>query len=233
LTCLDPSAIASATAVRDRRLCPLRNASQYGNAADIPPATGANPRAALRGLTHTIRKASRRRRPSPSPRPRDRPAPIRRTGAPTALARERWLIGPAELDPTTATGRFFARHELRPPDLAAYASQSAAIAAAAAGEGVLLALTHSALDELRRRALIRLDVRGTPVLELWHASTLGLGHALPAALALQRFACTPEATQAISSGRAGRLASRARPAVHVTLWRSVAAGLDAAKRPLP
>ena len=163
----------------------------------------------------------------------DHPLSGERDIAPAALARERWLIGPAELDPTTATGRFFARHELRPRDLAAYASQSAAIAAAAAGEGVLLALTHSALDELRRRALIRLDVRGTPVLELWHASTLGLGHALPAALALQRFACTPEATQAISSGRAGRLSSRARPAVHVTLWRSVAAGLDAANRPLP
>ncbi len=150
--------------------------------------------------------------------------------APAELTGERWLVGPPELDPSTATGRFFARHELRPPDLSAYASQSAAIAAAAAGEGVLLALAHSTVDELRRRALVRLDVRGTPILELWHASTLGLGHALPAALALQRFACTPEATQAISSGRAGRVSSRARPAVHVTLWRSVAAELGAAKR---
>ena len=48
------------------------------------------------------------------------------------------------------------------------------------------------------------------------------GRALPAALALQRFATTPEATQAISSGRAGTVSTRARPAVHVTLWRSVA-----------
>jgi hypothetical protein len=85
-------------------------------------------------------------------------------------------------------------------------------------------------DELRRRALVRLDVRGTPVLELWHASTLGLGRALPAALALQRFASTSEATQAISSGRAGRVSSRARPPVHVTLWRSVAAEIDGAAR---
>ena len=150
---------------------------------------------------------------------------------PSALARERWLVGPPELDPTTATGRFFARHEIRPADLSAYASQSAAIAAAAGGEGVLLTLAHSALDELRRRALVRLNVRGTPILELWHASTLGLGRAPAAALALQRFASTPEATQVISSGRAGRLSSRARPAVHVTLWRSVAAELDAAIRP--
>jgi len=64
---------------------------------------------------------------------------------------------------------------------------------------------------------VRLDVRGTPVVEMWHASTLGLGRALPAALALQRFATTPEATQAVSSGRAGAV-GRARRAPHVTLW---------------
>ena len=65
---------------------------------------------------------------------------------------------------------------------------------------------------------MRLDVRGTPIVEMWHASTLGLGRALPAALALQRFATTPEATQAISTGRAGAVSSQARPKVHVTLW---------------
>jgi LysR family transcriptional regulator, low CO2-responsive transcriptional regulator len=70
---------------------------------------------------------------------------------------------------------------------------------------------------------VRLDVRGTPVLELWHASTLGLGRAVPAALALQRFATTPDATQAISAGRAGAVSARVRPKkVHVTLWQSVA-----------
>jgi DNA-binding transcriptional LysR family regulator len=150
--------------------------------------------------------------------------------APDTLGGERWLIGPPELDPTTATGRFFARHALNPPEVSAYASQSAAIAAAAGGEGIMLALAHSVMDELRRRALVRLDVRGTPILELWHASTLGLGRALPAALTLQRFAGTPEATQAISTGRAGKVSSsRVRPPVHVTLWRSVAAELDAAR----
>ncbi|MGZ4108076.1 MAG: hypothetical protein ACXVP7_00155, partial [Actinomycetota bacterium] len=73
-----------------------------------------------------------------------------------------------------------------------------------------------------------LDVRGTPITEMGHASTLGLDRALPAALALQRFTTTPEATQAISTGRAGVVSARARPKVHVTLWRSVAAGIDGA-----
>ncbi len=80
------------------------------------------------------------------------------------------------------------------------------------------------MDEVRRRALVRLDVRGTPIVEMWHASTLGLGRALPAALALQRFATTPEATQAISAGRAGAVSSSVRAKPHVTLWQSVARG---------
>lgn len=143
--------------------------------------------------------------------------------APASLADERWLVGQPDLDPTTSTGLFFARNGLSPREVATYSSHAAAIAAAAAGEGVVLTLSHSVVDEVRRRALVRLDVRGTPVLELWHASTLGLGRALPAALALQRFATTAEATQAISSGRAGAVSSHARPQVHVTLWQSVAA----------
>jgi DNA-binding transcriptional LysR family regulator len=143
--------------------------------------------------------------------------------APSDLAGERWLVGQPELDPTTTTALFFARHGLEPGTVSTYSSGAGAIAAAAAGDGIALTLAHSVVDEVRRRALVRLDVRGTPVVEMWHASTLGLGRALPAALALQRFATTPEATQAISSGRAGTVSERLRPKVHVTLWQSVAA----------
>jgi LysR family transcriptional regulator, low CO2-responsive transcriptional regulator len=132
--------------------------------------------------------------------------------APAQLERARWLSGP--LDPATGTGLFLARHGLA-PEVAACDSGAAALDAAAAGEGVVLALAH----ELRGRELVRLDVRGTPVVELWHASTLGLGRALPAALAQQRFATTPEATQAVASRRP---ATGARRGVHVTLWRSMA-----------
>jgi LysR family transcriptional regulator, low CO2-responsive transcriptional regulator len=152
----------------------------------------------------------------------------RRAIAPAQLAGERWLAGQPDLDPTTGTGLFLARSGLAPAGVATYSSQAAAVAAAAAGEGIVLIPAHSVVDEVRRRALVRLDVRGTPVVELWHASTLGLGRALPAALALQRFATTPDATQAISSGRAGAVSPHARPKVHVTLWRSVADGIDAA-----
>jgi LysR family transcriptional regulator, low CO2-responsive transcriptional regulator len=148
----------------------------------------------------------------------------------SALAAERWIAGQPVLDATTATGLFLARNALRPEIVANYSSQAAAIGAAVAGEGVALALAHSVHDELRRQALVRLDVRGTPVVELWHASTLGLGRALPAALALQRFATTADATQAISSRRAGAVVSRVRPKAHVTLWRSVAEEIDEGAR---
>jgi LysR family transcriptional regulator, low CO2-responsive transcriptional regulator len=158
----------------------------------------------------------------------DHPLAGRRAVAPGALAGERWLVGQPDLDPTTGTGLFFARNALEPGEVATYSSGAAAVAAAAAGEGIVLALAHSVVDEVRRRALVRLDVRGTPVVELWHASTLGLGRALPAALALQRLATTPDATQAISTGRAGAVTTHARPKVHVTLWRSVADEIDAA-----
>jgi LysR family transcriptional regulator, low CO2-responsive transcriptional regulator len=152
----------------------------------------------------------------------------RRAIAPAALGGERWLVGQPDLDATTGSGLFFARNALEPADVATYSSGAAAIAAAAAGEGIVLALAHSVAEEVRRRALVRLDVRATPMIELWHASTLGLGRALPAALALQRLATTPDATQAISTGRAGAVSAHLRPKVHVTLWRSVADGIDAA-----
>jgi DNA-binding transcriptional LysR family regulator len=142
--------------------------------------------------------------------------------APASLAGERWLVGPPEIDATSGVGLFFERYGLAPADVAAYTSHAAAIAAATGGEGIILTLGHAVLPALRRRALVRLDVRGTPMLELWHASTLGLGRALPAALALQHFATTAEATQVMSTGRIGATSSRLRPAVHVTLWRSVA-----------
>lgn len=149
-----------------------------------------------------------------------------RNVAPAALEGERWLLGPPGLDPTTGPGLLFARTGINPPGLVAYTSHAAAVAAAAAGDGLVLALAHAVVEEVRRRALIRIDVRGTPMVELWHASTLGFGRALPAALALQRFATSSDATQAISSGRAGTTSARTRARPHVTLWSSVAAELQ-------
>jgi DNA-binding transcriptional LysR family regulator len=137
------------------------------------------------------------------------------------VAGERWLLGPPQLDPSTGAGLLFARLGIEPQDTAGYSSSAAAVAAAAAGEGIVVALAHTVVEEVRRRALVRLDLQGTPIIEVWHASTLGFGRALPAALAMQRFAASSEATQVISTGRAGATSARLQPRPHVTLWSSV------------
>jgi LysR family transcriptional regulator, low CO2-responsive transcriptional regulator len=149
--------------------------------------------------------------------------PLARAGevSPAAAAEARWLLGPSELDPTTGAGLLFARLGIDPPDTVGYTSSAGAIAAAVAGDGLVITLAHAVVDEVRRRALARVDLPGTPIVEVWHASTLGFGRALPAALAMQRFATSPEATQAISAGRAGAVSSRVQARPHVTLWSSV------------
>jgi LysR family transcriptional regulator, low CO2-responsive transcriptional regulator len=144
--------------------------------------------------------------------------------APAELAAERWLVGPEGVDRGAPTGIWLTRMKISPTDVRAFPSDAAALSAVAAGEGVMLALWHAAAAALRRRAVVRLAVRGTPAVGLWYASTLPEEHCLTGALALRRFTSTPEATQAIAAPRRGVPASIVRAPVHATLWHSVARG---------
>lgn len=150
--------------------------------------------------------------------------------APAALAHERWLVGPAGAGRSTPPGAYFARNRIAPSDIRVFPSDAAALTDAMSGDGLMLALAHSIVDPLRRRAIARLDVRGTPAVDLWYASTLGERRCLDAALALRRFAGSREATHAIAAPQHGVPASRVRPTVHVTLWSSVASAA-ARRRP--
>jgi DNA-binding transcriptional LysR family regulator len=141
-----------------------------------------------------------------------------------ALADERWLVGAEGADPGAPTGQYFARSRIDPVDIRAFPSDAAALSGVAAGEGVMLALWHATAVELRTRSVVRLAVRGTPVVGRWYASTLPDGHCLTGASALRRFAATPEATQAIAAPRRGVPAAIVRAPVHATLWHSVARG---------
>ena len=141
--------------------------------------------------------------------------------APAQLAAERWLVGSEGVDRGSPTGLYFSRARLSPPDVRAFPSDAAALSAVAAGEGVMLALWHAAATALRRHSVVRLAVRGTPVVDLWYASTLPEGHCLTGALALRRFTTTPEATQAMAAPRRGVPAALVRVPVHATLWHSV------------
>jgi LysR family transcriptional regulator, low CO2-responsive transcriptional regulator len=131
-----------------------------------------------------------------------------------ALRGERWLVGPAEAD----LERLFAAHGRASPQRGAFTTEAAAQGAAAAGEGIMLAIAHTVLDPLRRGTLVRLDVRGTPLDGMWHASTLGRDRRSPVADALRRFVTTPDATQAIVARPGGVPAGRFRPPVYVTIW---------------
>ncbi len=142
----------------------------------------------------------------------------RRALAPTALAGERWLVGPDGTGSHTDVGRFLAAARVGPADVRAFPSEAAALDATVAGEGVMLAVAHTIGDELRRRALVRLDVAGTPADGLWYASTLAADRRSAGAWALRRFVTTPEATQAMLARRGGVPAERVRPAVYTTLW---------------
>jgi LysR family transcriptional regulator, low CO2-responsive transcriptional regulator len=136
-----------------------------------------------------------------------------------ALADERWLVGPAHQD----LDRLFAARRLAPPELGAFATEAAAQGAAAASQGVMLAIAHTVIAALRGGSLARLDLRGTPRDGMWHAATLSADRASTEAGALRRFVTTPEATQAIIARPGGVPAGRFRPPVYVTIWSAVEA----------
>jgi molybdate transport repressor ModE-like protein len=142
----------------------------------------------------------------------------RRAVAAAALAGERWLVGPSGAGEGSDVGAFMGAWSLAPEDVEALPSFAAAAHAAAAGRGVMLAVAHTVMDDLRRGTLVRLDVRGTPIEELWHCSTLAADRRSPAASALRSFVGTPEAVQAVLARAGGVPAERFRPPVHVTLW---------------
>lgn len=139
------------------------------------------------------------------------------------LARDRWLVGPAGAEAHSALETFFAERVLDPPERGAFATEAAAQAATADGQGVMLAIAHTVIDPLRRGTLARLDVAGTPREGMWHATALAPDRRSSAADALVKFITTPEATQAIVARPGGVPAGRFRPPVYITIWSAVEA----------
>lgn len=135
-----------------------------------------------------------------------------------ALASDRWLVGPSGAEQHSALASFFADRGLPAPEAGAFMNEASAQAAAAAGQGVMLAIAHTVIDPLRTGTLVRLDVLGTPRDAFWHAATLPADRRSSSADALARFVTTPEATQAIVARPGGVPAGRFRPPVYITIW---------------
>lgn len=135
-----------------------------------------------------------------------------------ALAGDDWLVDPSGMEPASEVGILL--RQLRVPDhrVTVFPSQSAALAAAADGQGVAPAISHLVAREIERGAVVRLPVASTPIELLWFLNTLGADRRSAATSALRRFLGTPEAMQAMHRSDGGVPASRFRPPVYVTLW---------------
>jgi DNA-binding transcriptional LysR family regulator len=128
--------------------------------------------------------------------------------APAALVSTPWLLGPGESDPATDTGAFLARQSIAPRRTRSYPNFAGALAQAASGRGVSLAIAHTVRDELERGALVELDVRGTPISGLWYVSTLAPELRTASANAMRRFVTMPDATRAMLNRVGGVPAER-------------------------
>lgn len=150
--------------------------------------------------------------------PRSRLAGVRGL-APSALADVDWLVDPAGTDPSSMVGRLLARLGVPDRRVLVFPSQTAALAAVADDDGgVAPAVTHLAAAEVRRKAVVPIDVNGFPVAVLWHVSTLPTGRSSPTAGSFRRFLTTPDATQIMLAPARGVPPNRFRPPVYVTIW---------------
>jgi DNA-binding transcriptional LysR family regulator len=135
-----------------------------------------------------------------------------------ALQGESWLVDPSGTDPSSEIGVLLGHLHVRTDRVRVFPGLTAAWLAAAEGEGVAPAITHLVARDIKRGALVQLDVASTPVQLLWYVSTLPGSRQSPGVAALRRFLGTPEAMQAMYHSDGAVPASRFRPPVYVTLW---------------
>jgi DNA-binding transcriptional LysR family regulator len=135
-----------------------------------------------------------------------------------ALTGQVWLVAADATDPGSPVGRILEQLGVADRNVRVFASQAAAWTAAADGQGIAPAVAHLVTHELDRQSLVPLNVSGTPLELLWHATMLRTARRSAAAGALARFITTPEAMLAMHAPLSGVPPSRFRPPVYVTLW---------------
>jgi len=134
------------------------------------------------------------------------------------LSRDDWFVDPAGADPSAEVGALLERLRVPATRIRVFPSQTAALAAAADGDGIAPAISHLVQRDIDHGRLVALDVTGTPIDLLWYVSMLAGARRVPSATALRRFLSTPEAMQAMHRSDGGIPASRFRPPVYVTIW---------------
>ncbi|WP_024365567.1 LysR family transcriptional regulator [Arthrobacter sp. TB 26] len=146
--------------------------------------------------------------------------PVARLHGPVSVARlldRPWFSGPAGIQDSSEEGRWLASLGVA-PEIIRLSSETEALAAVRAGEGIMLALGHIVRAEVQSGSLVRLPVVGTPVTGLWWASTLDHRRTTTMAQTLQRFAGTADATAAMVAPGGPRGLERRGSKFHVALW---------------
>ena len=133
------------------------------------------------------------------------------------LTEQTWLLGPSAVDSTSVASRMLRRYGVPEANQRIFQNHSAAVAEAAAGNGVALCAAHAVTPELAGGRLIRLKAPGGNDDGTWAASWLRHEATSPLVNELVRFTSTPRAIQAMLTGSGTNIA-RFRPRVHVTLW---------------
>lgn len=134
-----------------------------------------------------------------------------------ALRGQQWFSGPRGIEEHTEEGRWLAAVG-KCPAIVSLTSETDALAAVRAGEGIMLALEHVVRADLGSGALAMVAAAGTPITGMWWASTLDRGRSTGQARALQRFAATAEATAAMVAQHGSRGLAHRGSKVHVALW---------------
>ncbi len=130
--------------------------------------------------------------------------------APASLVGTPWLLGPLESDASNETGGFLARQAIVPQRMHTFGNFAAALGQVVAGRGITLAIRHTVTGELERGALVELDVRGTPLHGVWHASMLPRPRRIAAAETLHDFLMLPETIRVLLARSGGVPAERFR-----------------------
>lgn len=137
---------------------------------------------------------------------------------PRELAAEDWYLGPSAAQAIGTTRYVLDALGVPEANQRIFQSHAAALHEIRGGAGLSLALGFAVRSEIDAGGLAPVSSTSSWVASAWHASSLAVDRAGPAAAELMRFITTPRATQAMIAGTGADL-RRFRPSVHITLWR--------------
>jgi DNA-binding transcriptional LysR family regulator len=136
---------------------------------------------------------------------------------PAQLREQTWLLGPSAAGDDGIARTMLRRFDVPEERQRIFQSHAAALEETKHNQGLALALSSAANDDLAHGRLVRIQGPGVEADGVWSAMTLRDHSVMPAAAELVRFITTPRATQAMLRG-SGINIGRFRPSIHVTLW---------------